>query len=96
LDTLVGEGLAGLSSGQRQRLLLARAFFGRPALLLLDEATSFLDVPSEQRIIEAIRRKRCTTIMVAHRPEVWRQADKVYDLVNCRLKCDVPLQLASV
>jgi len=96
LDTLVGEGLAGLSSGQRQRLLLARAFFGRPALLLLDEATSFLDVPSEQRIIEAIRRMRCTTIMVAHRPEVWRQADKVYDLVNCRLKCDVPLQLASV
>ena len=65
------------SGGQRQRLMLARAFYKNAAVLVLDEATSALDVELEVHICEAIRRKRLTTLMVAHRQETLARCDRV-------------------
>ncbi len=78
LNTLVGENVAGLSGGQRQRLLIARAALGLPRLLILDEATSSLEVEVEARILEGLRDSGATTIVIAHRPEVWALADRVF------------------
>lgn len=78
LNTFIGEGVAGLSGGQRQRLLIARAVLGLPRLLILDEATSSLDVHMEADILRALRSNGATTILIAHRPEVWALANRVY------------------
>lgn len=78
LNTIVGEGVGGLSGGQRQRLLIARAALERPRLVILDEATSSLEVEVEGRILQELRRSGATTILLAHRPEVWALADRIY------------------
>lgn len=69
LDTLVGERGLTLSVGQRQRLILARAFARNPNLLILDEATSALDNQSEQMVHQAIDKLRtqATILIIAHR-----------------------------
>ncbi|MFM7549975.1 MAG: ABC transporter ATP-binding protein [Cyanobacteriota bacterium] len=66
---LPGEGGLQLSSGQRQRVGLARALYGRPGLLILDEATSSLDLPTEQHLLRHIRRhqRELAVILVSHR-----------------------------
>lgn len=86
LSTRVGEGVGGLSGGQRQRLLIARAALGRPRLMVLDEATSSLEVEVEARILEALSGFGATTILMAHRPEVWALADRIYTLHNGELR----------
>lgn len=80
LSTQVGEAMTGLSGGQRQRLLIARAALGRPKLLILDEATSSLEVEVEAAIFGELRRSGATMLLIAHRPEVWSLADRVYVL----------------
>lgn len=75
--TLVGDMGTVLSGGQKQRVLIARALYRRPAILLLDEATSHLDVSREEAVNAAIRAKRVTRIIVAHRPETIRSSDRV-------------------
>jgi ATP-binding cassette subfamily B protein RaxB len=76
--TPVGEGGAGLSGGQAQRLCIARALYRRPGLLLLDEAGSHLQPKYEARIIGALRRLGTTCILVAHRQETLAMADRVF------------------
>ncbi len=78
-DTLVGEGGAGLSDGQQQRLALARVFLFDHPILILDEPTSALDVESQARILQALQRVRRerTTIMVAHRKALTEIADYI-------------------
>ena len=83
--TLIGDMGTALSGGQKQRLLIARALYRRPSVLLLDEATSHLDVENERRVSAAIRAMRCTRIIIAHRPETIRSADRVIDLDAERL-----------
>jgi ATP-binding cassette, subfamily B, bacterial CvaB/MchF/RaxB len=61
-------------------VLIARALYRRPSLLLLDEATSHLDVVGESAVSAAIRATRVTRIIVAHRPETIRSADRVIHL----------------
>jgi ATP-binding cassette, subfamily B, bacterial CvaB/MchF/RaxB len=80
LDTMIGEGVTGLSGGQRQRLLIARAMLDHPTLVILDEATSSLEVDIEAGILHALKASGATTILMAHRPEVWRLADRIYTL----------------
>jgi ATP-binding cassette subfamily B protein len=78
-DTEVGERGALLSAGERQLIGFARAWIADPAVLLLDEATSNLDVVTEARVQQALRRLRQgrTTIIIAHRLSTAIEADQV-------------------
>ncbi len=76
-NSLVGDMGSSLSGGQMQRVLLARALYRRPEILILDEATSHLDVNRESAINTAIRDMNITRIIIAHRPETIRSADRI-------------------
>ena len=79
-ETLVGDMGSSLSGGQKQRILLARALYKRPKILFLDEASSHLDVESERRINQALKALDITQIVIAHREETIRMADRVIEL----------------
>jgi len=76
-QTLVGDMGSSLSGGQVQLVLLARAFYRKPSILILDEATSHLDVARERLVNDAIRAMNVTRVLIAHRPETIRSADRV-------------------
>lgn len=82
LATVVGEGGAGLSAGERRRVTLARAFLREAPLLLLDEPTADLDTETELRVAAAIRAQAAqrTVVVVTHRPALRDLADRVVDL----------------
>lgn len=84
-QSLVGDMGSFLSGGQLQRLLLARALYREPRILLLDEATSHLDLYNEAQINAAIRRMNITRIIIAHRPETIRSADRIVRLHDGKL-----------
>jgi len=75
-NTLVGDMGASLSGGQKQRVILARALYRKPKILFMDEATSHLDVDNELRVSSNIRRLSITRVLVAHRPETVRSAER--------------------
>jgi energy-coupling factor transporter ATP-binding protein EcfA2 len=75
--TLIGDMGTVLSGGQKQRVLIARALYHQPSILLLDEATSHLDISREGAVNAAIGATQVTRIIVAHRPETIRSADRV-------------------
>lgn len=83
LDTLLGEGGAGLSEGQMQRIAIARAVFSDRPILLLDEATSSLDAASEQRVLQNLRAMTDkTVVIVTHRPAALKYCDKQIELAD--------------
>ncbi len=84
LDYHITENGEGFSSGQKQRISLARAFMKNPQLLILDEATSNLDFENERMIANILReyKKDCTIIIVSHRPGILIHADYTLDLNN--------------
>jgi ATP-binding cassette subfamily B protein RaxB len=75
--SLVGDMGSALSGGQQQRLWLARLFYRNPAIAVLDEATSHLDATAEKLISDEFSRAGMTRVMVAHRAETIRSADRV-------------------
>lgn len=83
-ETVVGEGAARLSVGEKQRIGIARAFLKNAPILLLDEPTSSLDAETEQVVVESLRRlaENRTTLMAAHRVSTLANADKIMVLEN--------------
>jgi ATP-binding cassette subfamily B multidrug efflux pump len=87
LDTLLTEGGASISSGERQLISIARAFARNPQLILFDEATSYIDSPTELRIQQALEKlmQNRTSLVVAHRLSTVRHADRILVLNRGRI-----------
>jgi thiol reductant ABC exporter CydD subunit len=97
LSTVVEEGGAGLSAGQRQRVALARAFLRDRPLVLLDEPTANLDPDTEREIIDTIRRLALgrTVVVASHRPALVDACDRRVDL-GARIEVGAHLDRAAV
>ena len=77
MNTLISEGSGGISGGQRQRLMIARAIAPKPKILILDEATSALDNLTQKKVSDALGALKCTRIVIAHRLSTIRQCDRI-------------------
>ena len=77
MNTLISEGQGGVSGGQKQRLLIARAIAPKPKILMFDEATSALDNITQRQVSEALDRMKCTRIIIAHRLSTIKQCDRI-------------------
>lgn len=78
-DTKIGRDGIGLSQGQKQRILIARAVYKNPEYIFLDEATNSLDANNERKIVESLDRfyKGKTVVIVAHRLSTVKNADQI-------------------
>ena len=85
MHTLISEGSGGISGGQRQRLMIARAIAPRPRILMLDEATSALDNLTQKTVSDSLDSLRCTRIVIAHRLSTIRQCDRIIVLDQGRI-----------
>lgn len=77
MSTYVSEGSGGISGGQRQRLMIARAIAPKPKLLIFDEATSALDNKTQRQVSEALDKMGCTRIVIAHRLSTIKHCDRI-------------------
>ena len=88
LETIVGEKGISISGGQKQRIGVARALYHDPKILVFDEATSSLDVDTETKLIDSIKKFKGdkTILFVTHRKSVINNCDKVLLLQNGEIK----------
>ena len=77
MQTLISEGHGGISGGQKQRLMIARAVAPKPKILMFDEATSALDNKTQKQVSEALDKMGCTRIVIAHRLSTIRHCDRI-------------------
>ena len=77
MQTLISEGQGGISGGQKQRLMIARAVAPKPKILMFDEATSALDNKTQKQVSEALDGMGCTRIVIAHRLSTIRHCDRI-------------------
>ncbi len=77
MNTLISEGQGGISGGQRQRLMIARAVASKPKILMFDEATSALDNLTQKKVSEALDGMKCTRLVIAHRLSTIKHCDRI-------------------
>lgn len=88
MHTVISEGSGGVSGGQRQRLMIARAIAPKPKILMFDEATSALDNITQKKVSESLDNLKCTRIVIAHRLSTIRSCDRIIYLENGRIAED--------
>ena len=77
MHTVLSEGQGGISGGQKQRLMIARAVAPKPRILMFDEATSALDNKTQKQVSDALDALQCTRIVIAHRLSTIRNCDRI-------------------
>lgn len=77
MRTIISEGSGGISGGQRQRLMIARAIAPKPSILMFDEATSALDNITQKTVSDSLNALKCTRIVIAHRLSTIRECDRI-------------------
>ncbi len=77
MHTVISEGSGGVSGGQRQRLMIARAIAPKPRILMFDEATSALDNLTQKKVSESLDKLKCTRIIIAHRLSTIKHCDRI-------------------
>ncbi len=92
-DTMIGEGGAILSGGQRQLIGLARAVYGKPALVVLDEPSSNLDEVGDRclaQTLESLRSWECTVLVISHDPKLLKITDKLMLIFDGQIRTSGP------
>ncbi len=82
MQTIISEGQGGISGGQKQRLMIARAIAPKPRILIFDEATSALDNKTQRQVSQALDELKCTRIVIAHRLSTIRNCDRILVMDN--------------
>ena len=77
MNTLIAEGQGGISGGQKQRLMIARAIAPKPRILMFDEATSALDNITQKKVSESLDSLNCTRIVIAHRLSTIKNCNRI-------------------
>ena len=77
MHTVISEGEGGISGGQKQRLMIARAIAPKPRILIFDEATSALDNKTQKQVSDALDQMHCTRIVIAHRLSTIQNCDRI-------------------
>ena len=85
MQTMISEGQGGISGGQKQRLMIARAVAPKPKILIFDEATSALDNKTQKQISDALDALKCTRIVIAHRLSTIKNCDRILVLEGGRI-----------
>ena len=88
MHTIISEGSGGISGGQRQRLMIARAIAPKPKILMFDEATSALDNITQKTVSDSLEKLKCTRIVIAHRLSTIRACDRIIYLEKGRIAED--------
>ncbi len=81
-DTKIGQKGVNLSGGQKQRVSIARALIRKPTILMLDDSTSALDLATESRLLDAISKDECTTLMITQKIASALRADRILLMDN--------------
>lgn len=89
-STMIGQRGVNFSGGQKQRLSIARALIKNPRILILDDSTSAVDMATEARLQEALRRRMgsCTIFIIAQRISSIREADKILVMEDGRIAAE--------
>ncbi len=85
MNTILSEGTGGISGGQKQRLMIARAIVSSPGILIFDEATSALDNLTQKIVTESMNEMNCTRIVIAHRLSTIRECDRIIAIDNGKI-----------
>ncbi len=85
MHTQISEGSGGISGGQRQRLMIARAVAPKPRILMFDEATSALDNLTQKKVATSLANLKCTRIVIAHRLSTIQDCDRIIVLKAGRI-----------